>query len=29
VDIYTVSKRLGHKRVFSTERYAHLTDKQM
>jgi integrase len=26
VDIYTVSKLLGHKHVVSTERYAHLTD---
>ncbi len=26
VDIYTVSKLLGHKRVKSTERYAHMTD---
>ena len=27
VDIYTVSKLLGHKHVVSTERYAHMTDK--
>ena len=27
VDIYTVSKLLGHKHVVSTERYAHVTDK--
>jgi integrase len=26
VDIYTVSKLLGHKRVKSTERYAHMID---
>jgi site-specific recombinase XerD len=26
VDIYTVSKLLGHKRVKSTERYAHMMD---
>jgi len=26
VDIYTVSKLLGHKHIVSTERYAHLTD---
>jgi len=28
VDIYTVSKLLGHKHVVSTERYAHMTDKR-
>lgn len=27
VDIYTVSKLLGHKHIASTERYAHMTDK--
>ena len=27
VDIYTVSKLLGHKHVVSTERYAHLIDR--
>jgi integrase len=27
VDIYTVSKLLGHKHVVSTERYAHMNDK--
>lgn len=27
VDIYTVSKLLGHKHVSSTERYAHVTDR--
>ena len=27
VDIYTVSKLLGHKHIISTERYAHMTDK--
>jgi integrase len=27
VDIYTVSKLLGHKHVISTERYAHLSDR--
>jgi integrase len=27
VDIYTVSKLLGHKHIVSTERYAHLSDK--
>lgn len=27
VDIYTVSKLLGHKHIVSTERYAHLTDR--
>jgi integrase len=27
VDIYTVSKLLGHKHVVSTERYAHMADK--
>jgi integrase len=27
VDIYTVSKLLGHKRVKSTERYAHMVDR--
>src|SRR5690606_25801837 len=27
VDIYTVSKLLGHKHVVSTERYAHITHK--
>lgn len=27
VDIYTVSKLLGHKHVVSTERYVHMTDK--
>src|SRR5690606_35007042 len=27
VDIYTVSKILGHKHVVSTERYAHVTDR--
>ncbi|HEY0656217.1 MAG TPA: site-specific integrase [Chryseosolibacter sp.] len=27
VDIYTVSKLLGHRHVVSTERYAHVTDK--
>jgi site-specific recombinase XerD len=26
VDVYTVSKLLGHKHVVSTERYAHMTD---
>jgi integrase len=27
VDIYTVSKLLGHKHIVSTERYIHITDK--
>lgn len=28
VDIYTVSRLLGHKHIVSTERYAHITDKK-